>query len=221
AFGLFAVLVLSVGPWLDGIFPTLRDYILLVLRDITRGANSYANLSSFQFVHLGFFQSNIVNWLLKALLLALYAAALVRIARRDRKDGKLTAAEWGAFTTMTMAISYHRAYDCVLFMPFVGVLFVERWRAMCSREKAGSRQKLDLLAVAAILVFWTLPMGRVLAWGNMVGGSFPAGERIFRYSHAGGRSIFPFYQIMMLLSTLALFVSALSQRSGDTEKTER
>lgn len=220
AFGLFAVLVLSVGLWLDGIFPAIRDYILLVIRDINRGANSYSNMSSFQFVHLGFFQCQWVNRILKALLLTLYAAALVKIARRSREHGRsaaaegLTAAEWGAFTAMTMVISYHRAYDGVIFMPFLGVVFVERCRSVCGSGSINFRQTPALLAVAAILLFWTLPMGRVFVWESRIADLFPGGAAVFKYARGGGGSMFPVYQIMMLLSTLALFIPALAHRSG-------
>jgi hypothetical protein len=220
AFGLFAGLVLSVGLFLDGAYPTIRDYVLLVVRDITHGANSYTNPNSFQFVHTGFFRCGAINWLCKGLMLTLYASALIRIARRNGKgeadDGRLTAMEWCAFTTATMAITYHRTYDCVLFMPFVGVLFADAWNA----RRRG--RLLGILGISVLLIFWMLPMGVVLSWEKLIARAFPAGGKIFFYARSGTPyAMFPLYQLITLLSTLLLLLAALRQPEAKSKKAVR
>ena len=129
-FLLFVVLVLSVGLWLDGIVPAFREYVQLLLSDAQHGANSYANVNSFAFVHIGFFKSKIVNMLLQIIMIIMYFSVICGIWWNRRALGTkcfdaLTAAEWALFTTMTLLISYHREYDGVLFMPFLGVVFLE------------------------------------------------------------------------------------------------
>ena len=129
---LFIVMVLAVGLWLDGIIPALMEYLNLLITDTQSGVNSYSDVNSYSFVHVGFFNSRFLNIFFKAFLFLLYMLTCIRIYFRTRTNlketncyfpQKLTALEWGAFTTMTMAISYHRLYDCILFLPVLGVIF--------------------------------------------------------------------------------------------------
>ena len=221
-FCLFAVMVLSVGLWLDGIIPTLRDYILLLANDISRGANSYSNMNSFQFVHVGFFRCDLVNKLMKVLMLALYAAVLVRIVLRIRKKGtpaaaeRLTAVEWGAFTMTTMAISYHRAYDGVLFLPFLGVMAVDAFGRLHDRQRSSGMRLVCALLLLAALIFWAVPQGLVFSLENDLGTALPMGEKLFLYAHAGPkRNLFPLYKIVTLVSSCLLLLAALLQPAAD------
>ena len=226
SFALFMLLVLSVGFWLEGIVPAFLDYIKLILRDAHSGANTYANPSSATFLHSSFFRNAFVNVFVKVLLLLLYSLCLYKIWRRGRQEAvsrasenygepSLDATEWGAFTAMSMCISYHRAYDGILFLPFLGVVFVQMWKTM--RGSQGERHsvaiKLQVLVLAGLLLFWATPQSIIYAFENWLGTHFPSGQQIFVYSYhpiTGYTMMFPLTKIVMLFTAGFLMVKSLA-----------
>ncbi len=224
---LFIVMILAVGLWLDGIIPALMEYVNLLITNTQSGANSYSDVNSHSFVHIGFFSNRYLNIFFKSFLLLLYMLTCLRIYFRARTNlndknyyfpQKLTALEWGAFTTMTMAISYHRLYDCILFLPFLGVVFFK----MIQKKEKSSIEYIYIILLFINLVFWATPQGMVFALESCVGEFFPKGKVLFLYSSyrvTGYTMMFPITKLVVLGTTILLFVMELSTKTNfPTEK---
>ena len=206
-FALFAVLVLSVGLWLDGIISAFVEYVQMLFKDVHSGINSYQNGGDPTFLYVGFFKYGILNNLFRVGILAAYAFALWRIYCRSKKDGAesvmhLSCAEWGLFTAMTCVFSYHRIHDGVLFMPFLGVLFLEQCK------QASSCKKVKSAFLLLFLLFWACPRKIILYFGQMITTFFPEGIPFIRYgsmNYNGGILVsFPIFQCMMLMMLFLL-----------------
>ena len=221
SFLLFLSLVLVVGLWLDGIIPAFKEYIDLLARDMSRGANSYANANSFSFIHVGFFKYDYLNVLLKISLVVLYLLSLLRIYIRQKNETvsascvqgqALSAVEWGAFTSMTLVITYHRAYDGVLFLPFAGLVFVELLSKLRNQLKLRVFDYFCMLSLAGILLFWAMPQSFVFAFEAWFGKLFPFGRALFLYSSYPVKrytTMFPFSKLTMLFTTYLLFAMGM------------
>ena len=220
-FVLFAVLVLSVGLWLDGIIPAFAEYVHMLLNDVQHGFNSYAKGGEPTFIYIGFFKSDIFNFLFKAGIIAAYVFALWKIYCRSRGSKSpesvlhLSCAEWGLFSVMTCIISYHRLHDGVLFMPFLGVLFLEQ----CKQASSLSKVKAALLLF--FLLFWACPRKFILRMGGIIATNFPAGTEVFRYGSMkqDGRMLvaFPLFQCIMILMLVFLMWLVFSEYQTKTD----
>lgn len=228
-FALFAVLVLSVGFWLDGIISAFTEYLYMLLDDIQHGSsNSYQHGTDPTFIHIGFFTSDILNFLLKAGVIAAYVFALWKIYCRGRENKSsepvlhLTCAEWGLFSVMTCIISYHRLHDGVIFMPFLGVLFLEQSKQAFSgscRSSALSKVKAALLLF--FLLFWACPRKIIFRIAEIIATKFPTGTEFFRYGSEkqdGGMLVtFPLLQCMIILMLLLLSWLVFSSHQTKTD----
>ena len=220
---LFLILALSVGLWLDGVIPAARDYIQMVLEDTRNGANSYSNATQFAFIHIGFFQNAVVNLLLKVLLVVGYFLALAKICRR-RESSRLSALEWCAFTALTVTISYHRYYDAVLFLPFLGVVFLQALDQLRNSRRFGSATAWNAYCAAAILLFWATPFRLVYWLEAWLGEHCPMGNSLFQYyghSPATGHAFFPLIRLIMLATTIWLLTWTLLQRAPADDSPDR
>ena len=242
SFLLFLFMVLVVGFWLDGIIPAIREYINLIIMDTKSGANSYSNKTSLFFTHVGFFRYQPVNTLIKGFLLVPYALALRIIYLRGKKEPNaeadnaggipgVTALEWGAFTTLMMTISYHRSYDCILFVPFLGIIFLEMVKKVCREAEFKTFNLFWVLGSAGLLLFWTMPLKLVYAAETWIGSIFPGGQDVFYYSinpfNGLSSVMFPLSKFVMIGTTVFLFALELLHSSdfstgtlSQKEKTE-
>lgn len=237
SFLLFLFMVLVVGFWLDGIIPAIRDYVVLVFQDIKNGTNSYSNKNSQFFVHVGFFRYGPVNTIIKVFLLALYAMSLRIIYLRGKKAKNadpagggmpgVTALEWGAFTALTMAISYHRSYDGILFVPFLGVVFLEMLKNASRKADFKTFDLFCILGAAGLLLFWAMPLKTVYAMEYMLGDLFPGGQAVFLCPKNRQGIRFPLSKFVMIGTTVFLFALELLHSSdfstgtlSQNEKTE-
>lgn len=226
AFGLFAIMLLCLGFWVDNVFLVLRDYVTMCAKSTTGGGNSY-NVHAFYFLSIGFLKIAPLNSLLKYSLLVMYVCALVRIWRGGDKTGEigfpghLTATDWGLLTVITMLVSYHRIQDAILFMPFIGIMFLESfYEALDGR--LNSRAVSRSLVLLALVVFWTLPSSMVFAAGSWIGKRFPGGERYFFYTDdavGGFYHIFPLMPCVLL--AMAVFFFWLEFRGDDRKPQDR
>ena len=235
SFLLFVLLVLSVGLWLEGIVPTFTDYLKFLSANIAYGSNSYTK-SADTLLHTSFFRCNFVNIIVKLFLVLLYFISLYNIWRRGQQDTdivrqaaakenplSLTATEWSAFTAMTMCISYHRVHDGILFLPFLGVVFVESLDAMRGPEKCGTTTWLSTLCLGALLLFWAVPLNTVFAFEDFIGTHFPAGKYVFYYGNTPydkWTMMFPLTKIVMLFTTVFLFVKSLAETRPSSPTTK-
>lgn len=207
-FVLFAILVLSVGLWLDGIIPAFVEYVRMLLDDVQHGYNSYSKGGEPTFLYIGFFKFSILNFLFKAGIVAVYAFVLWKVYCRDKENKSseyalhLSCAEWALFTVMTCLISYHRLHDGVIFMPFLGVLFLQQYKQNSSSDRIKS------VLLLLFLLFWACPRKIILHIGEMIATNFPAGTKLVWYGSMkieGGRLVsFPIYQCVILLMLILL-----------------
>ena len=222
---LFLVMFLSVGLWLNGIIPALRDYINLVITETQKGCNSHVGSISLSLVDVGFFRYHFLNTIIKVFLLVLYFLTLRKIWRRGRKESgdakglggfpeRLTALEWTSFTMLTMVISYHRNYDCLLFLPFVGVVFLEVLNKACAQRKFKGANLAALIGLSVILLYWAAPLSSIYKFEYVLGTLFPFGRKLVYYTGYQPMQIydvsFPFTKIFMLLSVFFVFAMELS-----------
>ncbi|MCR5380239.1 MAG: DUF2029 domain-containing protein [Lentisphaeria bacterium] len=187
AFVLFALMVLSVGLWLDGPISALLEYVRMVMEDTHDGSNSYAKASGFSMINIGFIKFDIINKLMLLTTAGMYCLALWRIKCRHGQGGwfpmHLGSASWGLFTIITMMVSYHRVYDGVLFMPFLGVIFLEEWQALCKHEQTCRLMSiLKTACLLMLLLFWAIPQSLVFSVESWIGKHIPMGEKIFYYT---------------------------------------
>ncbi|MBO4633425.1 MAG: hypothetical protein J5858_16030 [Lentisphaeria bacterium] len=188
------------------------------------GNNSYIG-SSYNMVNIGFFQQAFINIAVKVLLILLYLLTLYKIWLRGRKESgeakwhdvfpsRLTALEWASFTVLTLVISYHRAYDCFLFLPFIGVLFIDLFRKISAQGKFKSMDCIVSLFLVFLLLFWAVPPSIVFRFEAFLGNLFPAGEKVFVYSSYEfmhyDKTMFPLTKIIMLFTAFFLFAMELS-----------
>lgn len=223
----FLAMVLSVGLWLNGIIPALIDYINLVITETQKGYNSHSGKISLSLVDIGFFRYQFLNTIIKVSLLVLYFLTLRKIWRRGRKESdadnargfwvfpeRLTAIEWASFTMLTMVISYHRNYDCLLFLPFVGVVFIEVLNQAYDQSKFKGVNLVYLIGLAAILLYWSAPQSSVYKLEYVMGSLFPLGRKLVYYTCYQPLQIydvsFPFTKIFMMISVFFLFAMVLS-----------
>lgn len=188
AFVLFIIMVLSVGLWLDGVIPALKEYIQMVMEDTQSGANSYAKASAFSMINIGFFKIKAINVLMRLAVVGMYCVALWRIKGRQEHGEffpmRLESAEWGLLVIMTMLVSYHRVYDGVMFMPYLGIVFLEEYRNCCKCNKKVTGSWVLLFKTAcllALLLFWAVPQSVVFSLESWIGRHFAIGEKIFYY----------------------------------------
>jgi hypothetical protein len=190
AFALFLGLVLLPGLWLDGLLDSFSEYLRMVLEDMKGGANSYAHGSSFSMIQFDFWRCGWCNTVGKLTMLGLLALVLARSRRRIRggQEGwlplHLGAAEIGLLMTVTLLTAYHRTYDCVVFLPFLAVVFLSNIRHWPTAITAGG-----------FLLFAAVPSSLVYRVSEQLGLWFPAGRQLFHYSS---------YRIMDLSSMFPL-----------------
>ena len=212
SFAFFIVLVLSVGLWLDGIIPTFRDYVMLVVGDIKNGADSYSCKTHFAFIHIGYFRNDFLNTLMKMLLLLTYLVTLFRLWGHCKRQSehsfipiRLSATEWGAFTALTLTISYHRYYDAVIFLPFVAVILIDN---IFKIQKNGiNKSKLFyIITLASILLYWATPFKLVFGVESWLGRFLQIGENVLIYSRPS--MMFPLTPLIMLGTTWLFLIKA-------------
>ena len=221
---LFFVMVLSVGLWLDGIIPAFVDYVKLVMSETQKGFNSHSGNSSYFLVDAGFFRYHFLNVIAKVSLLTLYFLTLRKIWLRGRKEAggtdgiwgfpeRLTALEWAAFTTLTMVISYHREYDCFLFLPFIGVVLAELLEKGYERGGLRGMELFCFIYLSLFLLYLAVPQSIVFRFESIMGKLFPQGEKLVYYSNytpmQTGDTMFPFTKIIILLTAFFLFAVEL------------
>ena len=226
SFLLFLSMALVTGFWLDGVIPSIRDYLHLLIENTMRGANSYHNANSLFFVHIGFFTSKTANTLAKVILLVLYGVTLRIIHLRGKKDANagtdgdgtpgVTALEWGAFAALTMAISYHRVYDAVLIVPFLGVVLLETLKRVYLEDDSRTFNLFWVLGIAGVFFLWTFPLRLFYEIGSWIGCNIPAGQAVFVYSNNPMKehsAMFPICSLGMLATACFLFAMEMFHSS--------
>lgn len=227
-FVLFAVLVLSVGFWLNGIIPAFTEYLYMLADDIQHGSsNTYQHGTDPTFIHIGFFTSDILNFLLKIGVIAAYFFALWKIYCRGRKSKssepvlRLKCEEWGLFTVMTCIISYHRLHDGVIFMPFLGVLFLEQCnQAFSCSCRSSALSKVKAAFLLFFLLFWACPRKIIFRIAGIIATSFPTGTEFFRYGSEkqdGGMLLVTFPLLQCIIILMLVFLSWLVFSNHQTD----
>lgn len=176
AFALFVVLVLLPGLWLSGLLDSFSEYLRMVLEDTRSGANSYAHGSSFSMIQFDFWRCGWCNTVGKLTMLGLLVWVLAR--SRSRIQGQsswlpqqLGAAEIGLLMTVTLLTAYHRTYDCVVFLPFLAVVFLRNMRHWPTAITAGG-----------FILFAAIPSSIIYRISEQLGLWFPAGREFLYYS---------------------------------------
>ena len=221
AFILFCIMVLSVGLWLNGILPTFLEYIRMLIEDTQNGPNSYRNPNC-SYLFIGFFKINALNILLKLMTIVLYGVVLLRSWYRGKMSGKgfpmrLSATTWGLFASMTLFISYHRVQDGILFMPFLGIIFIELLLKIY-QNKYNKRTIIEAVIVFCYIVFWTLPNSLIRYFGAVLGKYVMMGEKLFIYSNYNDDNLFPLLGIVMFSMICFLAWLEFTQPSTSQEK---
>ena len=158
SFILFMAMVLSVGFWLNGPISSLLDYAKLLVNDTNQGFNSYRQ-GNFDFLYIGFFKHNLLNILLKFIVVITYCLVLYKIWQNSEKDGnhnipRLTSVEWCLFSLMTLFISYHRKQDGILFLPFLGVVTLHSFYELLHKN---TYLIIKTIICFSLLLFWAFP----------------------------------------------------------------
>ncbi len=207
AFLVFVMMCLSIGYWLPDIVTVFKEYIVCVTKSTTDGGNSFGE-GSFFFLCTGFFKKSIINRFLQIIICLSYCLVLFKLWKRDNSQNdrifllKLTAWEWGLFTTMTIFISYHRIQDGILFMPFLGVVVLDLYNKSINNLSKRKINIINFIVAFMMLIFWIAPLSVVLSVCSKIGEIFPSGEKIFYYStdKSGGFShMFPLFPFIMLV----------------------
>ena len=124
----------------------------------------------------------------------------------------VTALEWGFFTCLTMTVSYHRAYDCILFVPFLGVIFLEMMKKVHQEADFKTFNLFWVLGCASVLLFWMTPFRIVYIAETWLATVFPGGEAFFLYVN-GNTRMFPITKLVMIGTTVFLFAMELFHSS--------
>lgn len=227
AFTLFALLILSVGLWLDGIVQSFHEYISLLAYS-TRNSISYELGHDESFIHIGFFKANWINCILTLGLLTSFIGLLKKLTKRQ--DGcfnlsfpmRLTAIEWGIVSLCTLLFSYHRLYDGILVMPFLGVALVESFNLVLIKKNKTEFGK--FFCLLCLMFFWASPQKYINILFSKIGSQFPYCENILYYSSTRVneslvKNIIPGYGIMMV-AMLCVFLWIEFTRPNDMRKTE-
>ena len=217
-FILFMAMVLSVGFWLKGPIPSFVDYLKLVSIDVLHGANSYEN-HSYDYICLGFFKIQIINTILKILIVISYFWILYKkfINNKD-KNSKLhfTALECCLFSSMTLCISYHRLHDGILFLPFLAVIVLDSYYRM---SKKNLYSILTMIVSFSFFMFWCVPYNVTKSIAQKIGALYPSGAN-FLYYAKDDIGIFPLLPIAMFFMICFLLLLEKTQKSNAKKDNE-
>ena len=147
----------------------------------------------------------------------------------NKKDNmlNLTATEWAFFTVMTMFISYHRVYDCIIFIPFLGIVCLEKFVDVV--EKYSYKKVILLSFLLILLLFWNIPETFLFQWESWLGKSLPVMESYFYYSeYENNTKMFPLLPFVMIFMVLFFFILVIYEKrhsfaqknTGDIECTQ-
>lgn len=214
----FIVMVLSVGFWLNGPILSFIDYLKMVSFDIKYGANSYEN-NAYEYICLGFFKIQIINKILKILILISYCWILYKkfINNNDKKSiFHLTAVECCLFSSMTLCISYHRLHDGILFLPFLAVIVLDSYYHM---SKKNIYSVLIMIVSFSFFMFWCIPYNITKLIAIKIGALYPSGAN-FLYYAKGDIGLFPLLPMTMFFMICFLLLLETSQKSNDKKVSE-
>ncbi len=221
SFLLFIFLILAVGFWLDGVISSFLEYVHMVLESTRTGLNSYHNIS-YNLVSSGFCKNVLFNNLTKwgSVILYLIVLKYMIVEVMDNKNDNmlnLSASEWAFFTIMTMFVTYHRVYDCIIFIPFLGIVCLEKFVDIV--EKYSFKKVIPLSCLLILLLFWNIPESFLFRWESWLGKSFPVIESYFYCSEYGKNvKMFPLLPFVMMFMVLFFFVLIIYEKRHSIEK---
>ncbi|MBR6058201.1 MAG: DUF2029 domain-containing protein [Victivallales bacterium] len=112
-------LLLSISPALCGnnLAEIYTDYSKAVQMTFKPGNINYYPSAFPSFCHLGFFKNQVINWIMKALIIGL----TLWLLWRERKTKFISDTLMLLAFCLTMLISYHRRYDLVIIYPLFAI----------------------------------------------------------------------------------------------------
>ena len=122
----------------------------------------------------------------------------------------------------TLLFSYHRLYDGILVMPFLGVALVESFGQALSKKNKTEFCK--FFCLLCLMSFWASPQKYLNMLFSKIGTQFPACENILYFSSTridGNmvKNIIPGYGIMMV-AMLCVFLWLEFTRPCDMRESE-
>ena len=209
----FMTMMLSVGLWLNGPILSFIDYLKLVSFDVKHGANSYEN-NAYEYICLGFFKIQIINTILKILIVLSYCWILCKKIINNKVNNSIfhfTAIECCLFSSMTLCISYHRLHDGILFLPFLAVIVLDSFYRMSIKN---IYSVITMIVSFSLFIFWCIPYNVSKIIAAKIGALYPSGAN-FLYYAKGDIGMFPLLPVTMFFMVCFLLLLEKTQKPID------